>query len=191
MSESTAISDPADDDDLPADPLPPRQRLFVESYLGAARFNATAAAKLAGYSEATAYSQGSRLLKNVEIAAAIKVRLDESAMTASEVLARLADMGRGTMEDFLRFPGVGARLDLDSAREAGKLHLVKRFTNSEFAGDSIELYDAQAALNTLGRHHGLFKDKLTVTTDGLDVLREFLSLEDTLMDETDGDETGT
>jgi len=45
--------------------LNPKQQLFVEEYL--IDFNATQAAIRAGYSENTAYSQGPRLLDNVEI----------------------------------------------------------------------------------------------------------------------------
>lgn len=45
--------------------LTPKQQLFVEEYL--IDFNATQAAIRAGYSENTAYSQGPRLLENVEI----------------------------------------------------------------------------------------------------------------------------
>ena len=46
-----------------------KQKLFVAAYV--ALPNATKAAKTAGYSEKTAYSQGQRLLKNVEIRKAI------------------------------------------------------------------------------------------------------------------------
>ena len=47
-----------------------KQRKFVEAYTD----NATAAALAAGYSPKTAYSQGQRLLKSVEIITAIKKR---------------------------------------------------------------------------------------------------------------------
>jgi len=50
-----------------------RQRAFVEAYTD----NATEAAIKAGYSPKTAYSQGQRLLKNVEIAQAIRERENE------------------------------------------------------------------------------------------------------------------
>ena len=42
-----------------------RQQLFVTEYVK--DMNATKAAERAGYSKRTAYSQGQRLLKNVEI----------------------------------------------------------------------------------------------------------------------------
>ncbi|MBQ4419075.1 MAG: terminase small subunit [Synergistaceae bacterium] len=50
-----------------------RQQAFIENYTG----NATEAAKLAGYSEATAYSSGQRLLKQPQIAEAIRAREQE------------------------------------------------------------------------------------------------------------------
>ena len=50
--------------------MTPKQARFVEEYL--IDLNATQAAIRAGYSNKTAYSQGQRLLKKVEIAAAIQ-----------------------------------------------------------------------------------------------------------------------
>jgi len=50
--------------------LSQKQQSFIDNYSG----NATEAAKLAGYSEATAYSQGQRLLKQPQIAEAIRTR---------------------------------------------------------------------------------------------------------------------
>ena len=57
--------------------LTPKQRAFCEYYI--ACHNATQAAIKAGYSKKTAYSQGQRLLKNVEI----KKHLDETAQKAT------------------------------------------------------------------------------------------------------------
>ncbi len=50
--------------------LTPKQARFVEEYL--IDLNATQAAIRAGYSKKTAYSQGQRLLKKVEVAAYIQ-----------------------------------------------------------------------------------------------------------------------
>ena len=49
-----------------------RQRTFVEIYSNSG--NAKQAAIQAGYSEKTAYSQGHRLLKNVDVSNVIKDR---------------------------------------------------------------------------------------------------------------------
>lgn len=53
-----------------------RRKDFVNAYI-ANGGNATEAAKDAGYSAKTAYQQGSRLLKDVEVSAAIRARRDE------------------------------------------------------------------------------------------------------------------
>lgn len=52
-----------------------QQHLFCIYY--ARSMNATKSAILAGYSEKTAYSQGSRLLKNVEIKECIKQEIEK------------------------------------------------------------------------------------------------------------------
>jgi phage terminase small subunit len=70
-----------------------RQRLFVAEYLK--DLNATQAAIRAGYSAKTASSQGERLLRNVEVSAAIaEAKADRSERTkvdADWLLTRLAN----------------------------------------------------------------------------------------------------
>lgn len=79
-----------------------KQRVFVTSYL-ANGFNATQAAISAGYSAKTAYSQGERLLKNVDIKAAIDERLkeieSEQICKAEEILKFLSAVVRGEISD--------------------------------------------------------------------------------------------
>ena len=57
--------------------LTEKQQRFADFYC--AEPNATKAAEAAGYSPRTAYSQGERLLKNVEIAAYIRDRMEQIA----------------------------------------------------------------------------------------------------------------
>ncbi len=65
-----------------------KQKAFCEYY--ASSFNATESAKKAGYSEKTAYSQGQRLLKNVEVSNYLKelakTAKSSRVATISEVL---------------------------------------------------------------------------------------------------------
>lgn len=136
-----------------AEGLTPKQQAFVEAYL-AYGFNATEAARQAGYAKPG--QQGHRLLKNVEIAAIIQQGLAERAMPADEVLARIAEQARGTMDDFLDDDG---KIDLARARERGKLHLVKARAETK-DGERIELYSAQSALELLARHHKLLTDRI-------------------------------
>src|SRR3990167_9329890 len=131
--------------------LTPKQRVFIEQYLTC--WNATEAARRAGYSPRTAQEQASRLLSNVIVSSAIDARISELKAGADEVLLRLASHSRGTMEDFIR----GETVDLMQARDRGKLHLVKKFkvtttTIMDKDGNGVEthrleleLYDAQAA----------------------------------------------
>ena len=148
-----------------------KQRMFIEEYL--ISFNATKAAIDAGYSENTACSIGSENLRKPHIAEAIEKRIAERAMTADEVLQRLADMARGDMGNFLDVTSIGIfTLDLDKAKELGLLHLVKKVKDrsvmsvdksgmeTETHTFEVELYDAQSALVHLGRHHKLFTDKV-------------------------------
>lgn len=155
--------------------LSPKQQAFIEHYL--ACWNASEAARRAGYSEKTAKEQAARLLTNVHIQAAIQARLIELKMSADEVLTRLTEHARASLADFIDVSEPGAdpsgaedmieakaivggwRLNLLKAEQRGKLHLIKKIKSGQW-GPEIEIYDAQAALNLLGRHHKLFTDQI-------------------------------
>ena len=129
-----------------------KQRAFIEEY--PKDFNATRAAIRSGYSEKTAYSIGHENLKKPEIAAEIQKKIDEIAMTAEEVLIRLAEQARGEHSAYLTPDGV----DLTRLLEDGKGHLVKSIKETGY-GKNVEFYDAQSALSLIGKHHGLFVDR--------------------------------
>jgi phage terminase small subunit len=185
--------------------LSAKQQLFIDHYL--ISYNATEAALRAGYSEKTAYSQGARLLKNVEISTAIDERLSESAMRADEVLRRLAEQARseharyivnhprldmvqmaldgkgdlipavidehgnidvaqmardGVLELYAPYIHTSTYVDLDAMRQDGMMHLVKGVKQTK-EGLQVEFYDAQSALQLIGKHHSLFVDRQEVT----------------------------
>jgi phage terminase small subunit len=77
-----------------------KQRAFVEEYLQC--WNAAEAARRAGYSEKTARSSGSRLLGLPYIQEEIQRRIAEKAMSADEILLRLAKMGRGDIRELFK-----------------------------------------------------------------------------------------
>jgi phage terminase small subunit len=160
-----------------AEGLTAKQRAFVDAYLSC--LNATEAARRAGYSEKTAHAIGWENLRKPEIEVEIKAGLAERSMSAEEVVARLADHARASADDFISiyesplhditgkpvldtegkpivryFPS----LNIEKARERGMLHLVKKVAYTAH-GPSVELYDAQAALTLLGKHHGLFVER--------------------------------
>jgi phage terminase small subunit len=148
--------------------LTAKQRAFVDSYI-ANGFNATQAALSAGYSEASAYSQGSRLLKNVEIRTAIDSFLEENTMSAKEVLYRLTQHARGDIGDI--WDESTGQVDWKKARAAGKTGLIKSIYHKttrvsrgddddmEIMEDQITLHDPQKALTLIGKQRGLFTDK--------------------------------
>ena len=82
-----------------------KQQLFIEEYM--TDFNATRAAKAAGYSEATAYSQGQRLLKNVEIQVEINKRCEEVTagfpLLRKQIVERLQRMAFSDIGDYLEY----------------------------------------------------------------------------------------
>lgn len=171
--------------------LTDQQQVFVEHYLFC--WNATEAARHAGYAHPNA--QGSRLLVNVSIAAKIAARLAEKAMAADEVMARLADVARGDLADFVdvtdptadldeatdildaKAKAGGWRLNLGKAEQRGKLHLLKKLKSGQW-GPEIELHDPVSALVQIGKHHALFVERtehtgkdggpLDITTPALD-----------------------
>lgn len=141
--------------------LTAKQRLFIVHYCDC--WNATDAAERAGYggkkaTRASLAVTGSETLRNPKIAAAIQEHIS-AIMPAGEVLQRLADIARGSMEDILD-PDTET-LDLQKAYREKKLHLIKRFTRSDTETGtriSVELYSKKDALELLGKHHGLFRE---------------------------------
>lgn len=158
--------------EVAASNLTPKEALFVNAYLGDARFNATEAMRLAGYKGSdnvlgvTAY----RLLRKPKIVNLVIERLNEAAMSANEVLARLSKQARGSLADVLTEDG---EFDLAAARKSGfhdllkKLKVKKTVRRERGGTDEIEdvtyeyeIHDAQAALVHLGKFHKLFADRV-------------------------------
>jgi len=83
--------------------LTPKQRVFISEYI--VDHNATRAAITAGYSKKTAQEQGSRLLSNVIVAAAIKsaqqASLQRTETVADEILNDLNALRKCSLVDIL------------------------------------------------------------------------------------------
>ncbi len=155
--------------------LSAQQQLFIEEYLRT--FNATASYLKAypNVKRTTAASNGYRLLReNPEVDEMIQQRLSETAMSANEVLMRLAEQARGDIGEYIVKDDGNLTIDIESAKEAKRTHLIKKLTQRRFVRTTddyrdeettitIEMYDAQAALVQLGKHHKLFVDRQEVT----------------------------
>ena len=132
--------------------LTDKQAQFVAEYV--IDLNATQAAIRAGYSTVSAH--GHRLLQNPAIKAAVNKTLAERARRLSinqdmviEELARLA-LSRG--------PAAGRK---DTASDRGKRSSAKAVAK-DGAAQEIRIADKLKALELLGRHLGMFKNKAEV-----------------------------
>lgn len=138
-----------------------KQRIFIEEYLRC--WNATEAAKRAGYSEKTAAVIGHENLRKPNIAEAIQKRIDEKIMSTDEILVRFAEQARGIPNEY-REPFTG-QIDIRKLIADGLGHLIKKdYDNAQ--GRVLEFYDPQFALDRLARIKGLYKDTLDVTSKG-------------------------
>lgn len=152
--------------------LTDQQQRFVEEYL--IDLNGAGAARRAGYGERGSRQQAHRMLTNVDIQAAIEKRLAEQAMGKAEVLRRLADQARSSLEPFLvddlSRPGK-VRFDLSTDEAKLALGTVKKVKiKTLFVGKAareetveVELIDPQAALIHLGKAHSLFVERHEVS----------------------------
>lgn len=139
--------------------MTPKQLAYAEAYLGEARFNKTEAARLAKYkgNRVTLAAIGYENFKKPHIQAYIQKRLQESAMSADEVLHRLGEQARAEYSDYILSNGT---VDLLRLIEDGKAHLIKSIKYDRHGNRVVEFYDAQTALLNIGKHHGLFTDKI-------------------------------
>lgn len=146
-----------------------RQKRFVTHYLKDP--NATKAAIAAGYSKNTAYSIGQENLKKPEIAAAIekgRVKLAEKLEISAERVAR--EMARLAFYDprkFFNDDGSAksiTQLDDDTAMALAGVDVVELTGDGAVTGHvkKFKLSDKGANLERLGRHLGMFKERISV-----------------------------
>lgn len=153
--------------------LTPKQQRFVEEYL--IDLNATKAAIRAGYSEKTAKEIGSENLAKPNIAKAIQEaqnkRAERTEITQDMVLQELAKIGFSNMLDYMTKTDSGdlvpdfSTLTRDQAAAISEITVE---TYTEGRGEDAEevkrvkfkLGDKRAALVDMGRHLGMFKDKI-------------------------------
>jgi phage terminase small subunit len=136
--------------------LTTKQRKFIDAYLESG--NATQAAIAAGYSEKTAYSQGARLLKKVEISAVVETRLNENAMSVDEALSILAKFARAEItETFEYIDGVRQPYINVTPENAGS---VKKYRRDADGKVEIEMEDRQAAIDKILKVAGAYKERV-------------------------------
>lgn len=167
--------------------LTPKQRAFVREYL--IDLNGTQAAIRAGYAESGAGVEGSRLLTNAKIKAAIdlamKDRADRLGITADRVLSELAKIGFSDIRKAIKWRA--HLVEEEDNPEGGDIAVIKTIVTNQVeligsddlddetaaaiseisqnqgGGIKLKLHDKRAALVDIGKHLGMFKEKVELT----------------------------
>jgi len=174
------------DEVIKDDSLTDKQKAFCEEYI--VDLNATQAAVRAGYSKKTADVQGPRLLGNVRVAEEIErlkeARSKRTQITADRVLEELATIGYSKITDYLEVVEkdvvVGYKKD-DKGQHDYEQPIIRTKKVVEIKeteemdpeaikavseikqganGISLKLYDKPSALEDIGRHLGMWKDRI-------------------------------
>lgn len=141
--------------------LTAKQQLFVDEYL--IDLNATQAAIRAGYSPKNADKIGFELLGKTRdsIDRAIAVRSRRTGISQDRVIIELARIALVKPTDVINTETATVKINIsddDAAAIAGIKIKDGKFTERE-----VRLHDKVKALELLGRHLGMFKDKVELT----------------------------
>lgn len=151
--------------------LTAQQQRFVDEYL--IDLNATQAAIRAGYSAKTAQEQSARLLSNVmvqdSVSKAVDRRSKETGITQKRVLVELARVAFGDIRKVMSWGEDGVTLKESSELSDDDAAIVSEVSETiTEKGSNLKLktHDKLRALEMVGRHLGMFKDKVEVTGEG-------------------------
>lgn len=164
--------------------LTPKQQRFVEEYL--VDLNATQAAIRAGYSPKTAGQIGEKLLKKAEIREALaermKARQQRTEVTQDRVVKELAKIAFGDPRNVMTWGPSGVTLKASAELtddEAAFVSEVSETTTEHGGSLKLKTNDKLKALELLGRHLGMFKEKVEVTgKDGGPVESKTVTVDD-------------
>lgn len=173
-----------------------KQQLFVDEYL--IDLNATQAAIRAGYSKNRAGEIGWQLLQKTTIQAAISAaqarRSERTEITQDMVLAELAKIGFSDIRKAVKWgSSLGEIMDGDNIVQTNGVILLDSDNldddtaacvsevSQTAQGIKIKLHDKRAALVDIGRHLGMFNDKLSVSGELVinNIKREIIDANDT------------
>jgi len=170
-----------------ADALPIKQRTFCEEYI--LDLNGTQAANRAKYKKNSACEQASELLTKPKIKAYIallmKARADRTEITPDRVLKELAAIAFANIDDFVKVTEgeeIETTMDADGNPVENKriYRTVEVFPTDKVdkakipaissikqgkSGIELKIHDKEKALELLGRHLGMWNDKLQLNAD--------------------------
>jgi len=147
--------------------LTAKQERFIQEYL--IDLNGSAAATRAGYSPRTAQEQSSRLLSNVMIRAHVdKVMAEQSKRTginADRVIKELARIALVNPMDVINANDATIKKDAGRDDTASILSIkvkVIPMPDGNIVEREVKMADKIKALELLGKHLGMFTDKLDI-----------------------------
>lgn len=162
--------------------LTDKQQTFIEEYL--IDLNATQAAIRAGYSVKTADQQGSRMLANVKVQQTIAEKMAErsrrTGVNQDRVVLELAKIAFVRMTDVV--DSNGRIKDDASSDDLSCIESIKyKRSDNEFGGSverEVKVASKLKALELLGKHLGMWNDKLDVNVTAPIVISGADALED-------------
>ena len=144
-----------------------KQKIFADEYL--IDLNATRAYKVAYPSvkkDEVAAAAAARLLRNVKVAAYIQERMQErqkrTEITQDRVLQELAAIAFAKATDYAEIKNECVRIKDTAELDEQQVRALAGIEEGKF-GIKVKLNDKEKALELLGRHLGMFKDKLEVS----------------------------
>ena len=161
--------------------LSAKQKRFCEEYL--IDLNCTQAAIRAGYSPKTAYAIGEENLKKPDVWKTVRQMMDERSarteITADQVLRELWSIANDDIKNYLTFKPIVVATTQDADGKLVEHHAIDvaikdstKINTRNIAEVSVgkdgqfkfKLYCRDTALVNVGKHLGMFKDKLEITT---------------------------
>lgn len=144
-----------------------KQKIFADEYL--IDLNATRAYKVAYprvKNDDIAAANASRLLRNAKVAAYISERMQErqkrTEVTQDRVIEELAAIAFAKATDFVQISHGNVILTDTSKLSENQIKAIAGIKEGK-NGIELKLNDKEKALELLGRHLGMFKDKLEVS----------------------------
>lgn len=144
-----------------------KQKIFADEYL--IDLNATRAYRVAYPSvkkDETAAAAAARMLRNVKVAAYIQERMQErqkrTEITQDRVLQELAAIAFAKTTDYAEIKNERVRIKDTEELDEQQARAIAGIEEGKF-GIKVKLNDKEKALELLGRHLGMFKDKLEVS----------------------------
>lgn len=144
-----------------------KQKIFADEYL--IDLNATRAYRKAYPSvkkDETAAQAGSRMLRNVKVAEYIAERMqarqERTEITQDKVLEELAAIAFARATDYAEVKDDQVIIKDTSGLSENQIKAIAGIKQSKF-GIELKLNDKEKALELLGRHLGMFKDRVEVS----------------------------